>query len=196
MRLGLFEKPLITYLTMAASIAIGVLVALMFLRVDNLINVDLYKYNLQFDPVWYNSYSFWSKLLLGSLGVLIALNLTILSLGLIRDRRASFAKGPIEAILETNLHEVKTTNAVKPPINTSIAEGEQHCANCNTSFVQPASKLDFIQGKPVVINACPNCGEPLTINSSKNGKTLKKNTKQAPVRKRQAKRKRRSKESI
>ena len=162
MSLRLSVKPLGIYITLSATIIISIFVAIVSFRIDTIINVDLYSFHLQFDPVWYNSYSLWSKLLWGSLGVMICLNAAVLGLNLFREFKSRSSESPIESVADKE--QAPNIEPASPDENAVVSSFEKgtKCSKCEKVVVKPVSKLDFVEGKPIIKIVCPSCGEPMS----------------------------------
>jgi hypothetical protein len=176
MRLNqLTENPWLSRIVIIVSIVSAVAVLLLYSKIDSLVNGSLYNYNLQFSSGWYNPYKSTTQLINICLFAVLALNAIALVLNLVgKTNRVSLSKSvehnsPI--LQETKQQDFTLTEkANDKPANANT----NTCLNCNKTFTRPLVTLNFVNGKPKMMNTCPYCNAP--IDSANNDKTSDINT--------------------
>jgi uncharacterized Zn-finger protein len=150
----------------------------LLLRLDEVVNVLLYKYGLQFDYEWAVPYWTLLRTVLAVLGCVagvsaFAVVLTILGrqtpqpakIQLAKDVRVP-AKTSAEAIREIG----KETTNEETQNGVEIAALPMVCNKCGKVFSQPLCMFDFKSGRPRLVNVCPYCNAVLAVSGNSKGR--------------------------
>ena len=170
----LMGNPWLSRILLVVSIVSAAVVLLLYSRIDSLVNGGLYNYNLQFNSNWYNPYRSTTLLIDVCLGAVLAFNAVALGLSLIRKTsKVSESSASIEHN-KLNTQDVKQqdfTLTEKTTDNSSIVNTNT-CLNCNKTFTRPLVTLNFVNGKPKMMNTCPYCNAPISnVNKEKTSDT-------------------------
>ena len=92
-------KPEVILALLLAGITLNILSAFFFMRVDTIVNSDLYDHGLQYSDEWYAKYSTYSKLTLSFLGISIVLTGMSMALVLIHVRNRNTSARFVSYIL-------------------------------------------------------------------------------------------------
>ncbi len=161
----LMANPWISRIILIVSIISTAAVLLLYSRIDSLVNVSLYNYSLQFNPNWYNPYQSTTQLINVCLGAVLALNMVALGLSLF---------GKVNKVSETNtllehkslsLQETKQQDFTlnEKAIDKPTSANANTCLNCSKTFTRPLVTLNFVNGKPKMMNTCPYCNSPIEV---------------------------------
>jgi hypothetical protein len=159
------QTPWLTRIALITSIAAVVLVMFLYAQIDSIVNHDLYGFSLRFNSAWYSPYSFYTKLIYIVLAVPVVL--CGVALGLSFGKEADKATETNVNLQQSGLRildseEVKPQQVVsseKPKAKQQI--GSNTCPNCDKTFTRPLVTLNFVNGKPAMVNTCPYCNEPV-----------------------------------
>jgi hypothetical protein len=147
---------------------------LLLVRIDTIVNVELYKHGLQFSQEWANPYWTYLRLNFIALGVPVALSLFAVAVGFIPGKKVAenFAeqqpklKPPAlqEQKSQESSHNSPALNGASKPNAADIS-----CPNCGKTFGRPIYMLDFEGGKSKMVNVCPYCNQ--VLGNIENGKS-------------------------
>jgi uncharacterized protein with PIN domain len=171
----LIRNPWLSRILLIVSIVSTAAILLLYSRIDSLVNVSLYNYKLQFNSNWYNPYQSTTQLINVCLGAVLALNAVALGLSLIgKPRKVSENSASIQHNSSLNIQDARQqdfTLAEKINDKPAIANTST-CVNCNKTFTRPLVTLNFVNGKPKMMNTCPYCNAPIeNANNDKNSDT-------------------------
>jgi uncharacterized Zn-finger protein len=170
---------------LATWIASAIIVTLLLIRIDTIVNVDLYKHGLQFSHDWANPYWTYLRLNFIVLGVPAALSLFAVAVGFIPKSKIA-AENVAEpqpklqpvAIQEQKCGENSCNNtALSGASKPSVADVS--CTNCGKTFGRPVVMLDFSGGRSRLLDVCPYCNH--VLGSTESGKPSEIDAQVAPV---------------
>lgn len=134
----------------------SVLIIVLLGRIDQIIHVDLYKYNLQFSNSWADPYWFALRMIYVFLAIPIVAGAVALII--------SFTRRTTLRAVEKQV-ETKSINGKNQPVKEAPAPKENSmlisCPKCKRTFAKPLSMLEFIGGKTQLVSACPYCNHVL-----------------------------------
>jgi hypothetical protein len=159
----LMANPWISRIILIVSIISTAAVLLLYSRIDSLVNVSLYNYKLQFNPNWYNPYQSTTQLINIFLGAVLALNVVTLGLSMFgKVSKVSENKTPIRQ-KSLSLQETKQQDFTlsEKSIDKPASANSNTCLNCSKTFTRPLVTLNFVNGKPKMMNTCPYCNAPI-----------------------------------
>jgi uncharacterized Zn-finger protein len=120
--------------------------------IDNIVNVTLYGYGLQFSNNWAIPYWTYARLLYATQFVSIALSAVALASGFLKkDNSDKHAPKPEDRVDKSVATREETNGR-----NILIS-----CPSCKRVFSKPLVMLDFPGGKAKLVNVCPYCNTVL-----------------------------------
>ncbi|UCB60370.1 MAG: hypothetical protein JSW72_09780 [Candidatus Bathyarchaeota archaeon] len=171
MKLQLNPKFLLLINVIGAALAIGI-VALLF-QVDEVVNVLLYNFGLQFNYEWATPYWTFLRLALGFLGCIAGLNiLSIIYLVFahqtpsVSDRSIRLPRKVEPKIQHKNIEKEEARSIDKDENGVEVAALPMVCNKCGKVFTQPLCMFDFKSGKPRLVNVCPYCNAVLAVSGN------------------------------
>jgi uncharacterized Zn-finger protein len=159
---------------LATWISSAIIVILLLIRIDTIVNVELYKHGLQFSSDWANPYWTYLRLNYVALGVPVALSLFAMAIGFI-PRSMKVAENSAEQ--QTKFQQVASQeqNCEVSSFNNTALNGagkpsaaDVSCPDCGKTFSRPLVMLDFQGRKSRLVNVCPYCNN--VLGNTENGK--------------------------
>ena len=152
---------------LATWIASAIIVMLLLIRIDTIVNVDLYEHGLQFSQDWANPYWTYLRLNYVVLGVPMALSLFAVVVGFIPKSKKvtenvaeqSPKLQPVASREQKREESSCNNTALKEASKPSVADIP--CSNCGKTFSRPVVMLDFAGGRSRLVDACPYCNHAL-----------------------------------
>jgi hypothetical protein len=151
----------------------------LYFQVDEIVNVRLYNYGLQFDYEWATPY--WTFLRM-ALFLLVGIALingisTITQIIELRGmpRHKRIIQRQRERPKPTKVPEYKPKPEPQPTEIRRIDSSEDGvevmalpivCNKCGKLFTQPLCMFDFKSGKPRLVNVCPYCNAVLAVSGN------------------------------
>jgi uncharacterized protein with PIN domain len=165
----LIANPWISRIILIVSIISTAAVLLLYSRIDSLVNVSLYNYSLQFNPNWYNPYQSTTQLINVCLGAVLALNVVALGLSLFGKVTKVSENTSIEhKSLKVQETKQQDFTLKEKTIDKPVSASANTCLNCSKTFTRPLVTLNFVNGKPKMMNTCPYCNAPIeNVNNDK-----------------------------
>ena len=142
-------------------IASAIIMMFLLIRIDTIVNVELYKSGLQFSYNWATPYWSYLRLNFVALGVPMALSLFAIAAGFI-PRSKKVAEKKVAGNVAGQCSNTELNGAGKPNA------ADISCLNCGKTFGRPMVMLDFEGGKTKLVNVCPYCNHALE--NTENGK--------------------------
>jgi hypothetical protein len=148
----------------------GALVFFFLDRIDNIMNVQLYEYHLEYSLVWATSYWMYMRLIYVSLFIPMGISLVAVVSSIVRTRfwaaEAVISRPPQ---LKTEPGIVRGQTVEKGGVSTlkqGVSAKEERgmvisCPKCKKVFAQPMLMLNFEGSKGVLVNVCPYCNRVL-----------------------------------
>lgn len=174
MKLQLNPRVLLLIQVIGTGLVIGATV--LILRLDEIVNVLLYEYGLQFNYEWAVPYWALLRTVLAILGCIAGVNvfaavLTILGRQTPQPVETQLAKNvPISSkpVMRTKaMREIRKETANEKGENgVKIAALPMVCNKCGKVFSQPLCMFDFKSGKPRLVNVCPYCNTVLAVSGN------------------------------
>jgi hypothetical protein len=179
----LFRKLDFNRVALIASLATAIIAMVLYAQVDSMLAHDINTNAVQYSSTWYGPYSTYTQLIYAFLGIAAAVSAIALGYGIfmkpqkrIPETASVPAPAMISALNNANLQEIRPqeieeSNPPEPAqteIHTEKTNPKQDsngniCANCNKTFTRPLVTLNFINGKPTMVETCPYCGEPIQV---------------------------------
>jgi hypothetical protein len=176
----LFGNKWFTRAALGASVVSAVTAIILFTRVDSIVNQDLYSFSLRYDLAWYNSYSIYTKALVVCTGFSAALSGVILASSFMTNPKTKQQQKSVNPELSASLiQEVEQPKTIEQPLiveQAAILEKDNEeklrttkhksektltmpneCLSCGKIFSKPLVMLNFVNGKPKMVNTCPYC---------------------------------------
>lgn len=159
-----------TRIILAISIVVAVIVMFLYAQIDSLVNHDLYNYALQFNSAWYNPYSVYTKLIYVCLFIPVAISGAALALSFWKElkknsQEENLGQKPFsrQAVSQKAMPLQSVQNEVQDQAGAGKPQEETTylCQNCCETYTRPLVTLNFVNGKPIMVNTCPYCNEPV-----------------------------------
>jgi len=135
------------------------LVLFVLMKVDAIVNGELYNYGLQYNVGWWINYSLFFNIILIFIGIPMVLSAVTLVFSL-------WAREEVVVKRVTP----KPKKVVK---KVAVSEDKNHmlisCPHCHKLFGKPLIMLDFTSGKSKLVSVCPYCNKKLT--DTENGRS-------------------------
>jgi hypothetical protein len=167
----LTENPWLSRILLIVSLATTGVVLFLYSRIDSLVNETLYNYSLQFSSKWYSPYQSTTQLINVCLGAVLVLNAVTIGLSLFK--KTSKGSENISSVEHNNL-KVQNPKQQESTINEKTLDkpttttNSNICMNCDKTFTRPLVTLNFVNGKPKMMNTCPYCNSPIeNVNNEK-----------------------------
>jgi uncharacterized Zn-finger protein len=175
----LLQNNWLTKIVIVANIVGAILVWFVFSRIDTVVNVDLYKYDLQFNSTWYNVYLADLRLGYICLGIPIILSLVALGLEFVKVWKPAYRdSASLETVVPSRVF------SMEPEPKEDKKEGESLLKN-NCGYLENQAKPEVkpqraaeetkvFENKGNLVISCPNCkkvfGTPMVMVDFAGGK--------------------------
>jgi hypothetical protein len=178
-------------LILLAIIVTSALTMIFVNQIDRIINIQLYKYGLQFNTSWANQYWTYATIIYTILSLIIVLSALSLILGLKVSKKEKAVNQkqtqPKQTIfIQQPKHQPVPAQPIvnqeqKPKESINKLESKEKvkntvlsCPNCKKVLTTPLVMLNFEGGKPRLVNMCPYCN--YTLGNAEDENTIKKDT--------------------
>jgi uncharacterized Zn-finger protein len=157
---------------LVACIASAAFVMFMITKIDEIVNVQLYAYNLQFNHAWADSFWNYTHLMYVGLGVPIALSAFAIAVSFVKksDEAPEINVAHLKVSKQETIVQPKPQPVVseEPKIKDKEKENKNgangmviSCPSCKKVFSRPLVMLNFEGGKTRLVNVCPYCNHVL-----------------------------------
>lgn len=147
----------LTRLAFGLSIVSAIIAMVLYTSIDTIVNVDLYKFGLQFSPEWYDAYSLYTKLFFACLLLSTAISGAVLVLSFLNMWHSSNFKGENNKNLKNPGNTEDKNSSVEKTSKRKVFDTT--CPACKRVFSKPVMMLNLVEGKPKMVSTCPYCSE-------------------------------------